>query len=169
MKYKYIILISALVLSGCKKSDGVSEETSLNQDIQADASDISSIDSDEMKYIKNIEIYDVNARYMDSLLDGRVPGVTFKIKNNGDRTLHTVEVRIIFKDKDGNAIDEVEYSPVLYIEDSSIALSNNKPLRPGYIWQNERGSFYSAKSVPSEWEAGSVEASVIAIEFEPEA
>ena len=115
----------------------------------------------EAAYIRdNVEVYDLSARYMDSMLDGRVPGVDFKIKNKGQRSLDEVQVTVIFYDKDGNAIAEDEFYPVLVS-----GFDNDPPLRPGYIWQQERGRFYSAKSVPTEWEAGKATAKVTAIEF----
>lgn len=109
---------------------------------------------------KNIEVYGLTARYMDSLLDGRVPGVTFKIRNKGDRTLDGVEVTVEFLDAEGNAIAEEVYNPVI-----AGGYSSDPPLRPKYIWQNERGRFYSAKSVPSEWKSGNARAFVSDIEF----
>jgi hypothetical protein len=102
-------------------------------------------------YIKNLEIYDVKAHYYDTVLNGRTPGVEFKIKNNGTKTLDEVKVTVYFKDAKGNTIAEEDYTPVLV---SSFSLSNNKPLRPNYIWQMERGKFFDAKSVPSEWKEG---------------
>ena|GEM_PF-6491625 len=62
-----------------------------------------------------------------------------------------------------NAIAEDEFYPVLIG-----GFNSGPPLRPGYIWQQERGRFFSAKSVPSEWEAGKATAKVTAIEFSDE-
>lgn len=112
---------------------------------------------------ENVEVYDVSGRYEDSMLDGRVPGVDFKVRNNGDRSLDRVQVTVVFYDAEGNAIAEEDYLPVL-----AGGFNNDKPLRPGYIWQQERGRFYTAKSVPDEWESGKVSASVTEIEFSPD-
>lgn len=111
---------------------------------------------------KYLTVYDLRARYFDSLLDGRIPGVEFKIKNNGDRTLDEVKVRVVFQDKDGKAIAEEEYYPVLV---TSSGIGDNKPLRPNYIWRQESGRFYSAKKVPSEWVPGRATATITDIEF----
>ncbi len=97
------------------------------------------------------------------MLDGRVPGVTFKLKNNGDRTLDKVKVTVFFNDENGNIIFEEDYHPVLV---SDYSLYDNKPLKPNYVWRNERGRFYSAKSVPSEWKTGDVTAKITDIEFD---
>lgn len=120
--------------------------------------------SEEDIYIADhLELYDFSSSYREAVLDGRVPGVDFKIKNKGNRTLQRVEVTVYFEDKDGNTIAEENYFPVLK---ASYGLSPYKPLKPGYIWQSERGKFYSAKSVPSEWKEGKAHAEITSIEFE---
>ena len=123
--------------------------------------------AEERKYIdQHLSLYDVSAKYFNSMLDGRVPGVDFKIKNNGSRTLNSVKVRIVFLDNNELPIAEETYSPVL-VSDYSCSNSNT-PLRPNYIWQQERGQFYVAKNVPTEWKTGSITASITEIEFGPE-
>jgi hypothetical protein len=125
------------------------------------------VDQEEAAYIaRHLQVYELNAKYFDSILDGRVPGVTFKVKNNGDRTLNRVKVRVVFQDAEGNPIAEEEYTPVLV---SSYSYGDgNRPLRPNYISQQDRGNFWAAKSVPSEWQAGRAVATITEIEFAPE-
>lgn len=113
---------------------------------------------------KSLRLYDVEVKYMASVLDGRVPGVVFKIKNEGDRSLDKVEVTVYFKDASGAVIAEEDYLPVL----TSRYSRSSKPLKPGYVWQMESGKFYSAKSVPSEWEEGRAEARITDIRFSEE-
>jgi hypothetical protein len=108
-----------------------------------------------------LELYDATAKYEDSVLDGRVPGVDFKIRNNGDRILKKVEVTVYFKDASGKTISEKTFYPVLVTEFGS----DNNPLKPGYIWQMETGHFYAAKNVPSEWSEGSADFKITDIEF----
>lgn len=121
----------------------------------------------EAAYIReNLRLYDLDAKYFDSLMDGRVPGVRFKIQNNGDRTLNEVKVRVVFFDAAGKAIAEEEYAPVIVSEYNFGG--DNKPLRPNYIWQEEPDKFFTAKNVPSEWAAGKVTAAITDIEFGPE-
>jgi len=123
--------------------------------------------AEEAAYIKsNLRLYDLTSKYYDSMLDGRVPGVDFKIQNAGNRTLNRVKVRVIFQDADGKPIAEEEYSPVWVIQ-GGYSMNDDKPLRPNYIWQNEPDKFYSAKSVPSEWQEGKVTATISDIEFAP--
>jgi len=112
---------------------------------------------------EHIELYDVEASYMDSLLDGKVPGVLFKLKNKGDQTLEKVKVTVYFKDESGSIIAEEDFHPVL-VRPYSYS-GKNAPLKPGYVWQMEKGKFYSAKSVPSEWQEGSMQARVTEIGF----
>lgn len=122
---------------------------------------------EETTYIaQNLQVYALEAKYFDSMLDGRVPGVTFKVKNNGARTLHKVVVRVAFQDAEGRSIAEEEYMLVLVSEYSFG--DANTPLRPNYIAQQERGSFYTAKSVPSEWATGRATATITDIEFAPD-
>ncbi|MEA3048237.1 MAG: hypothetical protein QOG84_73 [Sphingomonadales bacterium] len=131
------------------------------------ASDESKPSAEEAAYIRdNLRLYDLKAKYYDSLLDGRVPGVDFKIKNNGTRTLNRVKVRVVFQDKAGLPIAEEEYNPVWVVE-GGYSPDENKPLRSNYIWQNEPDKFYVAKSVPSEWEEGKASATITDIEFAP--
>jgi hypothetical protein len=105
----------------------------------------------------------LKARYYTTYLDEKVPGVEFKIKNKGKRTLKEVEVTVYFKDAKGNVIAEETYHPV-FVSEFSFG-RKNKPLKPNYIWQLERGKFYKADSVPDEWKEGAVSAKITNIEF----
>jgi len=118
---------------------------------------------EKQSYIDNVVLYDLQSRYYKTYLEEKVPGVTFKIKNTGDRILKEVEVTVYFRDLSGTIIAEKTYHPVLVSRYSFSA--DNKPLKPNYIWQMERGKFYEADSVPTEWEEGSVSAKITNIEF----
>jgi DNA-directed RNA polymerase subunit RPC12/RpoP len=121
------------------------------------------LDSPEKQaYLAHLDLYDFQSRYYTTVLDERVPGVEFKLKNRGSRTLRSVEVTVFFKDGSGRVISEEDYHPVL-MSDSSF--TPGKPLKPGYIWQMERGKFYQAPLVPDEWQQGSAEAKITALEF----
>ncbi len=113
-------------------------------------------------YIKNVVLYDFKAKYYKKQYsEDWVPGVNFKLKNKGNRTLKEVDVTVYFKDANGTIIAEETYYPVLVTK-----YSDNKPLKPNYIWQLERNKFYKADSVPSEWKEGAVSAKITNIEFE---
>lgn len=119
---------------------------------------------EKQAYIKNVVLYDLKAKYYKTYLEEKVPGVEFKLKNKGDRTLKEVEVTVYFKDANGTIIAEEDYHPVLVTKYSFSG--DNKPLKPNYVWQMERGKFYKADSVPSEWKEGAVSAKITNIEFE---
>ena len=118
---------------------------------------------EKQDYIDKISLYELSARYYDTYVDDKVPGVTFKLKNNGDRTLKKVEVTVYFKDENGAIIFEEDYNPVLV---SEYSIGDNKPLKPNYIWSMGKNKFYKAESVPSEWKAGAVSAKITDIEFQ---
>jgi len=119
--------------------------------------------AEKQAYIPLIELYGFKAKYFSTYTNKRVPGVEFKLKNKGDRVLRKVQITVYFKDRSGAIIAEEEYNPVLVTKYSFGG--DNKPLKPNYIWQLERGKFLQAKSVPSEWVEGQAEARITDIEF----
>ena len=151
-------------VGGSSTTEASAEPTSseLTQSGDVAASD-SGVGKEQAAYIRdNLRLYDLTAKYYDTY-DGREPGVRFKIKNEGERTLDKVTVRVVFFDAAGKAIAEEEYNPVLVSEYNF--MGDNSPLRPNYIWQMERDKFYVAKSVPSEWDAGKATATITDVEF----
>ncbi|WP_150273148.1 hypothetical protein [Paenibacillus tepidiphilus] len=117
----------------------------------------------EEEYISNlIEVYDFQAKYYDSLLDGKVPGVTFKIKNKGNKSLGEIELTVYFKDANGNNIAEESYTPVNEMD------FDYPELKPNYTFQLDNDRFYTAKTVPKEWKAGAAEIKVTSIKFKDE-
>lgn len=130
---------------------------------QARTASVSSAEAEGRRYAEEfLELYAFRARYYQSY-SGSAPGVEFKLRNKGKRTLNRVVVTVYFKDASGSVIAEEEYSPVWVVK--GFASSNDKPLKPGYIWQMERDKFYQAKSVPSEWKPGKDEAKITKVEF----
>lgn len=121
---------------------------------------------EEANYImKYVRLYEFEAKYYDSLLDGRVPGVDFKIKNEGTRTINELTVQVVFFDANDKPIAEEVYYPVNV---GGIGIGpEDKPLRPNYIWQQESDRFYNAERVPSEWSEGKARANVTEIKFAP--
>ena len=115
------------------------------------------------EYVRLVDLYSFQAKYYTTFLDERVPGVEFKLRNRGERTLKLVEVTVYFKDARGQVISEENYHPVLV---SSFSLdSSSKPLKPGYVWQMESDKFYPAKNVPTEWQEGNALAKITDLEF----
>jgi len=119
-------------------------------------------DAASTSYIKNnLELYDVSAEYQETY-SGKEAGISYKIRNNGTKTLNLIYVTFYFKNSDGNVITEKTFHPV---SKNSFGGGENGPLKPGYIWQVGEGKYYSADNVPSEWKEGSVDASITKIEF----
>lgn len=114
------------------------------------------------EYFRDVELYDFEAKYYEAILDGETPGVSFKLRNNGNRTLSQVKVTVFFRDRNNRVIFEDNYYPV---SPSSWSSDSKKPLKPNYIWQMERGKFYTAKSVPDEWQEGNAVARITDIDF----
>jgi len=142
-------------------SDAAAADSAMSGEVAGDAPS-----AEEKAYIRDhVALYDLEGKYYDSMLDGRVPGVDFKIKNNGNRTLNEVKVLIRFQDAAGKDIAEEEFYPVLVSEYNYSG--DNTPLRPNYIWQQEQDRFYTAKKVPSEWQSGKVTGQIVDIEFAP--
>lgn len=128
----------------------------------APAKPIADVKKEQQDYTQLVDLYDFQAKYYESVLDGRVPGVKFKLRNRGDRSLKLVEVTVYFQDGNGTTISEEKYFPV----NTSSWMEPGKPLKPQYVWQMERGEFYSAKNVPDEWQEGKATAKITKIEFE---
>ncbi len=150
--------------NAAKSSTTASALDDSGESVLADAQSAKS-DAEQAAYIRDhLKIYDFTAKIYDSMLDGEVPGVDFKIKNNGNRTITHLTVKVIFLDEHNKPIAEETFNPIAV---GSITMGNeDKPLRPNYIWQNEADRFYSAKSVPNEWKPGNAQATITEIEFE---
>jgi hypothetical protein len=118
---------------------------------------------EKQAYINKVELYDLKARYYDTYFDGKIPGVAFKLRNKGNQTLNKVEITVYFKDASGSIIFEENFHPVLV---SEYSFSDNKPLKPNYVWSMGKDKYYQVEEVPSEWKAGSVSAKITDIEFE---
>ena len=147
-KYDAVLKLDSKLVEAQKARDEVGREIAVFAEKQA--------------YVANVELYDLKAKYYETYLERRLPGVEFKLRNKGTRTLRKVEVTVYFEDASGAVIAETEFNPVLV---TKYSFRDNKPLRPNYIWQLERGKFYQAKSVPSEWKEGAVKAKITDIEF----
>lgn len=115
----------------------------------------------KQEYIQHVKLYGFEADIYDTYLENKVPGVKFKLKNEGNQTLKSVKVTVYFKDAKGKVIHEENFYPI----SASSWRTNSGPLKPGYIWQLERGKFYKVESVPTEWKKGSAKAQITDIEF----
>ena len=112
-------------------------------------------------YIKMIRLYDLKSGYYRGYLKDKFAGVTFKLKNNGNKTLSEVKVVVYFKNAAGDVIFEKDFTPVYENKYSS----RPKLLKPNYVWQNPRGKYYTVDDMPSEWKEGSAFARIVDIKF----
>lgn len=112
-------------------------------------------------YINNIEIFEFEAKRIDTYLNKNIPAVRFAIKNNGNRSLDKVEITVYFYDWDDNPIFEETYLPVLV---SEYSFSNNDPLKPNYIRRQKSGEYYTIDQLGPEW-SGKANAIVSDIRF----
>lgn len=71
---------------------------------------------EKQAYIDKVVLYDLEAGYYETFLEKRIPGVRFKLKNAGDRSLKKVKVTVYFKDASGTVIHEEDYHPILVTE-----------------------------------------------------
>lgn len=109
-------------------------------------------------YLPNVELYAFEAKTIDTFLEKGVPAVRFKLKNKGDQTITRLEVTVYFKDAQDKVIKEETFHPV---HDSQFSLNdNNKPLKPNYIWELEKGKYYTVENAPTEWKVGNAEAKI---------
>lgn len=138
----------------------------LKEIISLDAQDKESVKKienleEKIKCIKNISIYDFNSQYYETYFEGNIPGITFKIKNMTSKELTLIETTVSFKDSTGTVICEEKYYPV----NTNNLFGNSDSLKPNHIWQLDRGYYYKAESVPSEWQEGSAEIKVTNVEY----
>ena len=116
---------------------------------------------EKINYMSNVVVYDFVSKYYERYLGGKDAGVVFKIKNNGNKELKKIQLTVYFKDNSGNIIHEKKFTPISeYSWDN-----NNKSLKPNHIWQMEKGHYYNAENVPSEWKEGSAEVKITSIDF----
>jgi hypothetical protein len=119
--------------------------------------------TEKMNYMDKVEITEFLAQRIDTYLKKDIPAVRISLKNNGDRSLDKVKVIVYFKDKDDNTIFEEDYHPVLVSKYSFSG--DNKPLKPGYVKEMEKGKYHTLKSALSDWQEGKATAKVADIEF----
>ena len=96
------------------------------------------------EYIKsNVEIVDYNIGMCSSYTDDDVPGLTkLSIKNNGNKDIESVKVRIDFYDEINN---------VIFTDDMTVVGSLfDNPIKAGYSWKMEDDKFFEIEDVPEE-------------------
>jgi subtilase family serine protease/DNA-directed RNA polymerase subunit RPC12/RpoP len=154
------------ILDNATRDDTSPKSTAAENQLDKQTETSDQTEALEKKYIKEkLVLYDFKAKYFEGILTGRTPGVVFKIKNNGDKTITELEVTVYFKDKNDNVIAEENYHPITKGR-ISFSDDSNKPLKPGYIYQLPSDKFLQAKSVASEWKEGNAFAKITDVKFE---
>ena len=134
-----------------------------NEDAKKNTSEISETlkkIQERKDYIKNIEVYDFNAKYYEQYFGDKEAGVVFKLRNKGDKELALVEMTISFKDSSNTVIYEQKSYPI-----NKNSLWNSTTLKPNHIWQPKQNTYYSVDSVPSEWQEGNASIAITDVEF----
>ena len=116
-----------------------------------------------MSYIDKVEITEFLAQRIDTYSKKGIPAVRISLKNKGDKSLDKVKVVVYFQDKNGKTIFEEDYHPVLVSKYSFGG--NNKPLKPGYVKEMEKGKYYTLDSALSDWQEGKAVAKVVELKF----
>lgn len=119
--------------------------------------------TEKMNYMDKVEITEFLTQRIDTYVKKDIPAVRISLKNKGDRSLDKVKVVVYFKDKGGNTIFEEDFHPVLVSKYSFSG--DNKPLKPGYVKEMEKGKYYTLESALSDWQEGKATAKVVDIEF----
>lgn len=123
--------------------------------------------AEKQAYIKDkIEILDFEAQKYEynDLFAGKLmlPGVKFKLKNNGDKTLRTIQVKITFYDANGAVLTEFKEEPI-------VAFSFTSPLAPGEVWAERDNPPHrpwdDTSAWRDQWREGDAKVEVIDVTF----
>jgi hypothetical protein len=115
----------------------------------------------KMEYIDKVEITEFTADRIDTYLDKGVPAIRLALKNLGDRSLDIVKVVVYFQNSEGDTIFEEDFYPV----NVNSYMGSSKPLKAGYVFEMEKGKYFTIESALSEWAVGKAVAKVTDIKF----
>ena len=110
---------------------------------------------------ENLQLFEVEARYITNYTNDIVPAFRYAIKNSGPETLNRIKVVVYFLDEEGNAFYEEDYLPI-FVSDYNVR--NGGPLRPNYTFRMEQNQWMTEKSLGDEW-GGEIRIEIIDIEF----
>jgi len=149
------LVVVALAFSGAcmvsPRDDRPAEVKAAAEKGPATKSDTSGDDRLRADYLSKVSVSKITA-HKGSEAIGVVDG---EVKNTGDRSLDEVEVTIYFLDRDGKAVHEDTYHPVLVG-----GFRKTAPLRPNYALKFGGGF----RNVPDEW-SGNVSVKVTDVKF----
>lgn len=122
---------------------------------------------DKAVYIReNMELLDFEAKDYQGPEDILpVPGITFKLRNNGDKVLDKIWVRVTFLDSLGRDVSSERMEPL----HDFWTKGQERVLRPGETWEFSENSYYrSTVTTPgwrNNWKSGQARAEIINIVF----
>lgn len=131
---------------------GVSEESSFEKMAENEKKRV-----EEEVYIKEkIDLVDYRVGMMEGY-SGKVPGINnISIKNNGDKQIDSLILRIDFLDESANAFLSKEIT-VLGIFDN--------PVPAGYSWKMEKDKFFEIKDIPDDIDLERVAVSISEVQL----
>lgn len=118
--------------------------------------------AEKTAYIENhLELFEVEAQRIDTVLKENIPAIRYAIKNNGSETLTKVEVVVYFLDEEGLPFQEENFFPVL-VTDS--IMNDDKPLKPNYTFRMDQDRWMTVPNLGDEW-SGEIQINVVNVEF----
>ncbi|GGZ09824.1 DUF6694 family lipoprotein [Shewanella fodinae] len=116
---------------------------------------------DILEYQDKIQLTEFTATRIDTYKNKAVPAVRIGLKNTGEKSLDKVQVTVYFQDHNGKTIFEKDYLPVLVNKYTT----DKKPLKAGYVYEMEKGTYYTLDSPLTEWETGKAQLKITDLQF----
>ncbi|WP_127115649.1 hypothetical protein [Shimia sediminis] len=110
---------------------------------------------------EHLQVFDIQADYIKTYSDDRVPAFRYALKNTGPETLTKVRVMVYFLDDSGLPFFEEDYLPVLV---TASGFNDDSPLRPNYTFRMEQGQWMTEKRLGDEW-SGEIRIEIVEVEF----
>ena len=105
----------------------------------------------------------VDVRVINTYSDQRKAGIQFRLRNNSDKTVSKLRVRVYYINKDGQFFFDKDYTLV----DSNAYIDRNI-LRPNYSLRLPSGNTYYTVDglIIEEWAVGKIVLDLLTLEFE---
>lgn len=110
-----------------------------------------------------------NAGIIKTYTDEKYAGIRMRVKNNSSKTVISLTVVIYYLDRNGKAIFEEEFYPVLYVKNQIYYSRPNKKLKPNYsiLSPADQNKYSTAKGLNlKEWDEGRVRIKIKEIKYE---
>jgi hypothetical protein len=114
--------------------------------------------TEKIDYIQQLEISDLFADRVEMVGGHKLPGISFRLRNNSDATFSSVKVKLSFFDKRQRLVHETYFHPVHDNTNFSYAIDE---LAPNEIWQMSNSRFYTPSNIPNHWESGNATVEVV--------